>query len=533
MVNYLPRINTTLNDIGLKIAQPPAGPKVTLLGITSNTGMRLNEPYTVSSVEKAINQLYFSGVSLINSSAKYPGELALAIEEAVNAGAQNIEIVVIGHYSGDALISYLNPTLDPTGRFIDLSGAYDVLRNRDLDVVVPVGAYIDRGPTGLSNANFGKQLADFCFQATQEENACVGVISTQPVLEWAVSRASGLRTDSLLSGEIVTIASALSSSSTLTNSQYISGLDTILFGTPSTRLVNEYVLYHTKPERSSAGFNTSVYSSTHYDASYLAWLSGAADQNGSILDEVSESTATAVSTAYFTYWQAKNSDNVLATDSRGVKVDAGGYISVVTAPLVALTTQAKSLALAVGASPGSLAHNIAGSAAYAGLINTLAPQSSTTNKQIQGINSLKLLSVKQANNLVGTRHVTLHSRSGGLSISSGITGSHNVTKYVRSDYTRLTTMRIVQATVDLIRSIGNKYIGEPNNAPRMNALDAEIGAILLALKGQGALIASEHSVSATPDERVLGVLNVNLSLVPAFEITTINLTISLAKELGS
>lgn len=532
MVNYLPRINTTLNDNGLKIAPSPAGPKVTLLGITSNTGITVYEPFTISSVEKAINSLYFSGVSALNSSAKFPGELALAIEEASNGGAQNIEIMVIGHYTGDALLTYLNPTLDPTGRYTDLSGAYDVLRNRELDVVVPVGAYMDRGATGLTNANFGKQLADFCFQATNEENACIGVIATQPVLEWAVSRAQGLRSDATLSGELVSIhSSLLSQTGVLTNSQFASAIDTIKFGAPSSRMVNEYVRYHTKPERSTAGFVSSVYGTSYYDTSYLAWLSGAADQNGAILEDVSEGTATAVSSAYFTYWQAKDSDGVSAVDSRATRVDAGGYLSVVTVPLVALTTQSKSLALAYGASPSTLTHTTDGAATYAGLINTLAPQSSTTNKQAQGINSLKLLSVRQANNLVGTRHVTMHSRSGGLTVSSGVTGAYNVTKYVRSDYVRLTTMRIVQATVDLIRSVANKYLGEPNNAPQMNALDAEIGAVLLALKSQGALNASDYSITSTPDDRVLGILNINLSLVPAFEITTINLTVSLAKEL--
>ena len=66
MAEYLPGINVTLNDLGLKVAPPPAGPKITLLGVTSNTGLRVREPYTVASVEKAMNTLYFdlpSGVA--------------------------------------------------------------------------------------------------------------------------------------------------------------------------------------------------------------------------------------------------------------------------------------------------------------------------------------------------------------------------------------------------------------------------------------------------------------------------------------
>ena len=129
------------------------------------------------------------------------------------------------------------------------------------------------------------------------------------------------------------------------------------------------------------------------------------------------------------------------------------------------------------------------------------------------------------------RHVTMYSRSTGLTIASGVTGAYNVSKYVRSDYVRLTTVRTVHAAVDLIRSVANKYIGEPNNAPQMNALDAEIDQVLLSMKGSGALNAYTFSLSSTPDQRVLGELDINLTLVPAFEITTINLTVSLAKEI--
>jgi hypothetical protein len=125
----------------------------------------------------------------------------------------------------------------------------------------------------------------------------------------------------------------------------------------------------------------------------------------------------------------------------------------------------------------------------------------------------------------------MYSRTKGLTVASGVTGAFNVTKYVRSDYVRLTTMRIVAAAADLIRAIGDKYIGEPNNAPQMNALDAEIDQVLLSMKGQGALNSYDFSISSTPDQRVLGQLDINLTLVPAFEIQEINLVVSLSKEL--
>lgn len=555
MTNYLPRTNVVLNDQGLKIAPPPAGPKVTLLGVTSNPDIPLFEPFTVSSVEKAISSLYFnfSGSPGGWPTTNVPGELSLAIEEAISAGAPNIEIMVIGRYSGTTLLDYVKPDSIQHTRYTDLSGAYQVLKNRQLDVVVPVGAYMDDmiyASTGAaaSSLNFGKQLADFCFQATTEENACIGVIGTRPILSWAMRHApagssaiyhpqytgagAALSSDATLLAELQSlfgadwVASGRAASSTVQRAAAASAD----YGTPSTRLLQEWHAYHAYPEQAGK-FYTAISGADYYNDAYLAWLKGAADQDGAILSDIDPNTATAVSPSYFASWQAADSDGALAVDSRNVKVDAGQYINVFTTPLRSVGTQTSSWALAVGASLANTSRNTSGAPAYAGLITSLAPQSSTTNKLMGGVVQLKLLSRTQANDLTGMRHVTMYSRSTGFTVASGVTGAHNVSRYIRSDYVRLSTVRIVHSAVDLIRSVANKYIGEPNNAPQMNALDAEIDQVLLSMKGSGALNAYSFSISSTPDQRVLGELDINLTLVPAFEITSINLVVSLSKEL--
>lgn len=557
MTNYLPRVNTILNDQGLKVAPPPAGPKVTLLGVTSNPDVPTLEPFTIGSVEKAITSLYFdlSGAGGGWPDTTFPGELALAIEEAVSAGAPNIEVVIIGKYSGQALLDYIKPNSMQSGRYEDLVDAYQILRNRTLDVVVPVGAYIDDNiydtVSGAARSdNFGKQLADFCFQATTEENSCVGVIPNRPIMSWAMRHAPtvanttnyfteytgavarGLTTDATLLSEVTSLYSAawVTGGNLIGATGLRTAMSVVEYGSPSTRLVKEWHAYHAYPEQ-PALFNSSVHTGLYTNDVYVAWQKGAADQDGNLLGNITEDDVTAVNTVYFTNWQATDSEGVAATDSRNGKVDAGSYLSVFTTPLRSVGTQTSSRALAVGASLANTSRNTDGAAAYAGLMTSLAPQSSTTNKQVGGVVQLKLLSAKQANDLVGIRHVTMYSRSSGLTVASGVTGAHNVTRYVRSDYVRLTTVRIVHATVDLIRSVANKYIGEPNNAPQMNALDAEIDQVLLSMKGSGALNGYSFSISSTPDQRVLGILDINLTLVPAFEITTINLVVSLSKEL--
>lgn len=554
MTNYLPRINTILNDQGLKVAPPPAGPKVTLLGVTSNTGVPLLEPFTVGSVEKAMTSLYFSysGAAGGWPDEAAPGELSLAIEEAIAAGAPNIEVMVIGHYSGQQLVDYVKPGSTCTGRYGDLVAAYDVLKNRILDVVVPVGAYIDDNIYGsstgaaISTFNFGKQLADFCYQSTTEENSCIGVIGTRPIMSWAMRHCpnttgtsyfkeytgvTSLCSDATLSSELTSLFGFwVTGGHNISATQHRAAVAAAEFGTPSTRLLKEWHAYHAYPEDPTK-FYSNMHSGVFANTIYRYWEAGAADQSANYLSDIVVNSATAVDTRYFTSWQALNTDGTVATDSRNGKVDAGQYLSVFTCPLRGVGTQTAKHALAVGASLSNTSRNVGGAASYAGLITSLAPQSSTTNKVVAGVVQLKLLSKSQANDLTGMRHVTMHTRPTGFTVSSGVTGAHNVTRYVRSDYVRLTTVRIVHAAVDLIRSVANKYIGEPNNAPQMNALDAEIDQVLLALKGQGALRGYNFSISSTPDQRVLGELDINLTLVPAFEITQINLVVSLAKDL--
>jgi len=125
----------------------------------------------------------------------------------------------------------------------------------------------------------------------------------------------------------------------------------------------------------------------------------------------------------------------------------------------------------------------------------------------------------------------MYTRSTGFTIASGTAGAYRVNNYVRSDYVRLSTVRITHAAVDLIRAVSDKYIGEPNNAPQINAMRAEIDQVLLSMKSSGALNAYDFVVASTPDQRVLGQVDISLTLVPAFEITEINLVVSLAKSL--
>jgi hypothetical protein len=500
----LPGVQVTLNDLGLAIAPPPAGPKVTLLGVTSNTDIPLREQLTVSNIGQATSSLW-AGQSGLDD--RYPSELSIAIEEAARVGAENIEIVVINWRTGDDYTNYISPVGNGQNqRHADLVEAYNAIRNLDLDVVVPVGAWADA--TGV---NFGSQLANFCHQATTEsDNACNGVISLMPIGQWA-----NAHHDSYASSEGT-------GNTTEVEMATYTGQASYLFQLPSRALVDEWAKYATQND-------SPVITSTLVPTWFDNYLAGSEAEDGTFYPLNDENGAVDVNSDYWTNWQAVNIDGSLAIDQRSNQVDAGSRISVVGCPLHTQTTQLKALAKGVGAVLSKTVQATDGAAAYGGFMTTLAPQSSPTNKRISTLAPQRPLSAVQANRLAGRRIVTFHERANGFVVSNAMTGAYNASKYVRSDYVRLTTVRVVDAVVDLIRSTAEKYIGEPNTAAQRNALSNEIDKFLKGMRVVNAINGYKFEITATPEQQVLGEATIDLTIVPPFEIIKIQTNISLAK----
>jgi hypothetical protein len=504
----LPSVQVTLNDLGLAIAPPPSGPKVTLLGVTANADIPLREPLTVTNIGQATAALYAGNSGVAD---RYPGELSLAVEEAARAGAQNIEVVVIAHQSGAAYENYTSPatgTTDQTtgqvDRLNDLSTAYDAIQNLDLDVVVPVGAWLD-----ARYVDFGSQLAKFCYQATTEtDNACLGVIPMMRVGEWAHAYSSHAFTGSDFISEVQTYTGEASYS----------------FNLPSRALLDEWVKYATE-------LNSPVVD-VGYKPSWLRhYLDGSEDEAGTFHELDDANLAADVNGSYWTTWQATTLAGGLVVDQRGNRGDAGARISVVGCPMHTSTTQLTSFARGVGAALNQKVQATNGAAAYAGFMQSLPPQSSPTNKRIATLAPQRLLSPTQANRLAGRRIVTFHERASGFVCSNAMTGAYNVSKYVRSDYVRLTTVRDVDSIVDRIRSVSEKYIGEPNTAAQRNALSNEIDKFLKNMRVVNAINGYRFEITATPEQQVLGEATIDLTVVPPFEIIKIQTNISLAKSI--
>jgi len=510
----LPGVTVNLNDLGLQIAPPPAGPKITFLGITSNTGIPLREAFTVTNVGQAVAALWVSG----SSGEKYPGELALAVEEAANVGATNIEIVAIAHVTGDEMTSYWLPTgAGPGLRYSALATAYEAIKDRPLNVVVPVNAWAD---CPVNSGYFTEQLAQFCYSATRDvDNACIGVIPLMPVMHWAMAyalsssaNAIGLTGNATLGTEVQAITGG--------------GLETLYFGTPSQSLITQW---EKETTRVGASYNLSPNSASNAWSGYLA---GSEDTTLGFVNYLdNDNDATAVKSAYWTFFQGEDLAGNPVVDQRGNPADAGSRISVVGAPLVTSLVSTAKLAAAFGGAASATQQTTDGSASYGAKIVTLLPHSAPTNKRIPNVTSQRKLSGAQVNRLAGRRIVSFLDRATGFVVASAMTGGHNVSQYIRTDYNRLTTVRIVDATINVIRNIGERFIGEPNTAAARNALSGEIDKALRGMKASRAITGYRFSITASPNQQVLGEAQVDLTLVPAFEMTKITVNVSLTKQL--
>lgn len=476
----LPQVNVTVNDGGLRVAPPQLGPKLTLLGVTSNTSITTNEVYVVEDLAKA--------VAALRNADDTPSELSLAVEEAFAAGARNVEVVKIG--LSDAIYTTDEATgdYDSDLRYALLATTYDILLNHPVDIVVPLNAWFDDRDLTTGN-HFGKQLADFCYQSTKENNSGFGVIAPmRPSVQAQID-------------------------------------DT---GTTWTDWETSY--------DGEAGDFADVSLTELSD-----WVTKLTDQAASYLnDYIDGSDETTFDAAYKTAWTASDGtlgatgESATAEDGNGLWIDSGQFISVISAPnrYVGPEARKKSNAATSSSYNGLNYVNTDGSVAYAAKLTTLEPHIAATNQSIFGQRSVRALSASQAKSLLNNRYVSMFTKPSGYVITSAITGAYNASTYKRSDFVRVTTVRITQAVVDAVRDSGEAFIGKPISTPYVNAMEAQIESTLSNIARAGAIRSYDFTITASPDQQVLGEVSVSLTIVPAFELTTVSATVSLTKGEG-
>jgi len=92
-----------------------------------------------------------------------------------------------------------------------------------------------------------------------------------------------------------------------------------------------------------------------------------------------------------------------------------------------------------------------------------------------------------------------------------------------SDYTRISTSRIVNEASLVVRQVCQKFIGEPSTMQVRNSMETAITSGLRGMQQLGALLDSDFTVSYIPSENKAVI---DLVLTPAFELKTIEVQIA-------
>jgi hypothetical protein len=208
-------------------------------------------------------------------------------------------------------------------------------------------------------------------------------------------------------------------------------------------------------------------------------------------------------------------DGTEQVDTNEIPVDLGKYISVVS----------ETAFLRNNWYPAG--YRASWAASYGGFYVGLPPASAPTNKPVPGASIIYKMALGAYDSLTGAGYVSLRTRpGGGVVVTDAPTGT-----MPNSDWRRLSTVRIVKEVVDGVRVVLDPFIGEGTGASVRASMENAVGEVLLQAKKDKYLQDyKDFNVIQTPQQEVLGVVEVNLVLIPAFEIRQINVTVSVSKS---
>lgn len=206
-------------------------------------------------------------------------------------------------------------------------------------------------------------------------------------------------------------------------------------------------------------------------------------------------------------------DGIQSEDRNDHLVDIGKYLNVVGG-------------YGIMSNPSnSTAYMASGAVRYAGFVSGRSAISAPTNKIIPGIVLPFRISVAKHDSLAGFRYVMFQEKSKGIVVADAPTAARP-----DCDYQRLTTMRIVKDTLDAVRGAADPFIGEALNGTRWGALETAIDSTLIKLQKSGWIQRYQAVLSATAIEKVQGKANLELILVPSFELRSITIYVSLSAQ---
>ncbi len=163
-------------------------------------------------------------------------------------------------------------------------------------------------------------------------------------------------------------------------------------------------------------------------------------------------------------------------------------------------------------------------AALAGLISSLAVQSSPTNKVLSGVGTLtQRFSYGETVDLL----------NGGvcpLEVRRGIRAVRGLTTQASENgpFSQITTRRIIDFAKAGIRQVSNPFIGRLNNQRVRMALRGAVDGFLTTMVQDESLTGYSLEVTATRQDEIAGRTIVNVAMQPTFSIDYIRVTLALS-----
>lgn len=174
---------------------------------------------------------------------------------------------------------------------------------------------------------------------------------------------------------------------------------------------------------------------------------------------------------------------------------------------------------AAAAAPVSLPGTYS-AAAVAGLISTLAPQTSPTNKVLAGVTRLaERFSYGEMTDLVKAGMTVLEQRRG-VRVVRGITTD-------AGPFHQITTRRITDFAKAGIRSVSDQFIGRLNNQRVRGALQGALDGFFTTMVLDEQLVSYSVEVTASRQDEIAGRAMVNAVIQPTFSIDFVAVTLVL------
>ena len=167
-----------------------------------------------------------------------------------------------------------------------------------------------------------------------------------------------------------------------------------------------------------------------------------------------------------------------------------------------------------------------GQAAYAGMLASVPYDVSPMNKSIPGIYAMRFpFTISQLEAINGMRCVCMKtSNTKPPVLVNDITAAP-----YGSDFVNWSIFSITKEAADRIKQLADNYLGRPNSPEVKNALDQDISNIL---KNMSGIQAFNFNIASTMEQQVLGVVEIDLVIVPVFTMKKIRTTVKLRRNLA-